>query len=212
MGRCTLVPTYDVSCQAGPEGGCPYGSVHQPHKAEIGARVGLQLWKHLVAPTTTDVVTGPVATSARVVGTRTAHAPGGGRGGVTYSVQVDFAGGTAPFTLAGTRNCTTVAGYCCDGSANNGHTVDFDVSADGVTWFNTTAAAADAATGRVTFEVTLGARAASPGGGGGGGLAGGQRQRTPTLLRMTAASIWPQCTLYNSEGFPAHPFAMAIHS
>ena len=74
------------------------------YKAEIGARVGVQLWKHLVAPAATEVVTGPVATSARIIKTRAgrAPAPGGGRGGragVTYSVQVDFAGGSAPFAL-----------------------------------------------------------------------------------------------------------------
>lgn len=56
--RCTLVPTYDMSCQAGLDGGCPFGSVHQPHKPQIGARVGLQLWKHLVSLPTTEVLAG----------------------------------------------------------------------------------------------------------------------------------------------------------
>ena len=49
---------------------------------------------------------------------------------------------------------------------------------------------ASAATGRVSFEVVLPA--------------------TPTLVRYTAASIWPQCALYNREGYPAFPFALPV--
>ena len=197
--RCTLVPTYDMSCQAGLDGGCPFGSVHQPHKPQIGARVGLQLWKHLVSLPTTEVLAGPVAQAARIVK----------RNGNSYSIQVDFAGGTAPFKLAGTRNCTTVAGFCCDGSANNGHTVDFDVSSDGGSyWVNGTAPVVNSATGSITFEATM--PPSMSGGGGGSSTVRMRISQPPTMLRMTAASIWPQCTLYNSEGFPAFPFALEI--
>ena len=55
-----------------------------------------------------------------------------------YVLDVSFTGGSGPFYLNGTRNCTTVPGFCCDGSANNDHTVDFDASADGKVWVNGT--------------------------------------------------------------------------
>ena len=58
VGGCVVVPTYDFSCSAGVAGGCPYGSVHQPDKPAIGARVALQLYKQLVAPSTPEVVAG----------------------------------------------------------------------------------------------------------------------------------------------------------
>ena len=32
----------------------------------------------------------------------------------------------------------------------------------------------------------------------------------PSVVRHTAASIWPQCTLYNKEGLPLFPFEMRV--
>ena len=102
------------------------------------------------------------------------------------TVTVSFSGGSAPFSLHGTRNCTT----CCDSTKNGGHTVDFDASSDGVHFVNgTSVRLADGAT--ITFKV--------------GGLAA-----PPSVVRHTAASIWPQCALYNQEGLPLFPFEMRV--
>eukprot|EP00937_MAST-01D_sp_MAST-1D-sp2_P006005 g6005.t1 len=181
--RCSVAPTYDVSCQAGVDGGCPYGSVHQPHKREIGRRVGLQMFKHLVSPQTTVVTQGPRATAVSLVATVA----------TTHTLSVTFAGGATPFALRGTRNCTTLPGFCCNGSANSGHTVDFDATCDGgSTWTNGTAAVLAADGVSVRFNVTLPA--------------------PPTVVRYTAASIWPQCALYNAEGLPALPFTLPVAS
>jgi hypothetical protein len=83
-----------------------------------------------------------------------------------------------------------VAGFCCDGSANNRHTVDFDATHDGVVWVNGTAATLDVSTGKVRFEVAL------PG--------------APTHVRYTGASIWPQCAVYGADGLPAFPFELPV--
>ena len=125
------MPTYDVSCQAGGDGGCPYGSVHQPHKQEIGARLGEQLVSHLIDLTKPPEITeGPLVTGNTVVARSEGN--GGTSTGVTvYQLDVDFGGSVVPFRLAGTRNCTTLPGHCCDGSANGNHTIDFDASHDG---------------------------------------------------------------------------------
>ena len=180
VARCSVVPTYDVSCQAGAGGGCPYGSVHQPHKREIGRRIGLQLYKHIVAPETALVVEGPRATAVTLVGSN----------GTAHTLAVAFQGGTPPFELRGTRNCTTLPGYCCDGSANGGHTVDFDATHDGRLWANGTNARLSDDKASVHFDVSLPA--------------------PPTSVRYTAASIWPQCALYNADGLPAQPFTLPV--
>ena len=181
-GGCVVIPTYDFSCQTDNpdvmrEHSCPYGSVHQPDKPAIGKRVALQLYKQLVNQATTDVVEGPRVTRVTV--------PSQAAWLASKTVTVFFTGGSAPFTLRPTRNCTT----CCDGTKNSGHTVDFDASLDGVRWVNGT----DATLGpgpSITFKV-LGL--ASP----------------PKSVRHTAASIWPQCALYNAEQLPLFPFESA---
>jgi hypothetical protein len=187
-GGCVVVPTYDFSCQTDNPAvmvgeNCPYGSVHQPDKPAIGKRVALQLYKQLVDPSTTNVVEGPRATRVTAPG-RTEWGQTAEQGNRTVTVW--FSGGSAPFTLAATRNCTT----CCDGSKNNGHTVDFDASLDGVHWLNGT----DATLGpgpTITFKVE--------------GLTA-----PPTMVRHTAASVWPQCAVYNAETLPLFPFEMKV--
>jgi len=163
-----IVPSYDLSCPTS-----PFSSVHIPDKADVGARVALQL-RRLMGETSL-VAEGPRATAA------TAEE---GRSG--FEVSVAFSGGSGPFELRGTRNCTS----CCDGA----HSVDMDVSADGLFWVNGTVATLSS-DGR-----TLSFRAALPGG------------ERPRHVRHTAASIWPQCALYNGEGLPAMPFRMDIES
>lgn len=50
VDRCALAPTYDLSCTDVCK--ATFGSVHQPHKVEIGRRIGLQLEKMLLDPPT----------------------------------------------------------------------------------------------------------------------------------------------------------------
>jgi hypothetical protein len=213
IDRCTVVPTYDVSCQAGTDGGCPYGSVHQPHKREIGRRVGQQLARLLAEPKTkttaspaspshltappprlladTEAITeGPRAVAVTLVHDAADATAAGTTSSSSYILEVAFSGSTMPFHLGGTRNCTTLPGFCCDGSANHNHTVDFDATHDGSTWVNGTAATLDSDAGKVRFTVRL------PG--------------TPTRVRYTGASIWPQCAVYGADGLPAFPFELPV--
>ena len=181
-GGCVVVPTYDFSCQTDNPAvvhgnNCPYGSVHQPDKPAIGKRIALQLYKQLLNPATPAVVEGPRATHVTAPPMWTASG---------QTVTVSFSGGSPPFALAPTRNCTS----CCDGSKNRGHTVDFDASVDGVVWFNGTDATLGAGA-TITFRVV--------------GLAS-----PPTVVRHTAASVWPQCAVYNAEKLPLLPFEMHV--
>ena len=124
---------------------------------------------------------------------------------------MSFDGGSFPYYIIGTKNCTT----CCNGGAPTGkaaapHTLDFDVtstpspssapmlagpSADPraatTRWVNSTGSVLNASTGVVTFSVH--------------GLA-----LKPTRVRYTAASIFPQCALYNNERLPATPFELDV--
>lgn len=191
MERCAIVPTYDLSCSAGVEGGCPFGSVHQPHKVEIGRRIGLHLGKMLLpspAPTPARVVQGPMATHIRIVKASAARvATGrdatGGHRLSSFIVSVSFVGGSAPYALRPTRNCTT----CCKGS----HTVDFDASINGQGgWTNGTSVTLDGQAKALSFKVML--------------------PTAPTMVRHTASAVFPQCALHNAEGLPLLPFEMAI--
>jgi len=168
----SAVATYDMSCAS--TSSCPYGSIHNVEKAPIGARIGAQLHQHITG--SAEIVEGPHAKSA------VARTLGGAREG-TYVVTVKFDGGSLPYTLGGTKNCTT----CCNGI----HTLDLDASSDGITWVNSTNTIlkADA----VTFHVH--------------GLT-----RPPTVVRHTASAIFPQCALYNKEGLPALPFLLDVPS
>ena len=183
-GKCSVVPTYDLSCAAGLEGGCPFGSVHQPHKAVIGERIGRQLLQAglggVVAARQMVVATGPRPTRAHAIAS---GAPAAG----AYTVTVFFSGGSSPFYLQGTRNCTT----CCTGSVAGGSTVDLDASADGVTFVNTTNLTLTLEGTAVTFVIQ--------------GL-----HSAPTVVRHTASAIFPQCALYNREQLPAVPFVLNI--
>lgn len=196
MERCAIVPTYDVSCSAGVDGGCPFGSVHQPHKIEVGRRVGLHLGKMLLttnpsptpSPAAARAVQGPTATYIHVAPAPEAALETDNDGTVrlqqrSFLVSVGFDGGSAPFTLRSTRNCTS----CCDGN----HTVDFDASIDGQSsWANGTSVALDGQAREISFRVVLPA--------------------APKTVRHTAATVFPQCALYNAEGLPLLPFTMAV--
>ena len=121
-------------------------------------------------------------------------------GSGVWTLTIAFAGGRAPFRLGGTRNCTT----CCYGSAPNGsatagHTLDLDIlqaplspGGEGAdVWVNATGAVLNRTSGTVTATVWGGRYA-------------------PLRVRHTAASIFPQCALYNADGLPAPPFELEV--
>lgn len=172
----SIVATYDLSCPTS-----PYGSVHNVEKGPIGSRIAAQLFKALGdAPHL--VVDGPRAVGARVVGARRRAAATAAASSSSFEIAVTFAGGSAPFTARGTKNCTA----CCGGV----HTLDFSAGGGGRAWVNATHATVDRASGKVTFHV--------------------EAQRPPTRVRYTGSAIFPQCALYNTEGLPALPFEMAV--
>eukprot|EP00927_Polykrikos_kofoidii_P067790 TRINITY_DN63234_c0_g1_i1.p1 TRINITY_DN63234_c0_g1~~TRINITY_DN63234_c0_g1_i1.p1 ORF type:complete len:518 (-),score=104.51 TRINITY_DN63234_c0_g1_i1:233-1786(-) len=115
-----IVATYDQSCNdlAYPEN-CPFGSVHNVHKQEIGSRVAAQLARLMRGEAL--VTEGPRAQAA------SAESVGNSTG---FSVTVRFKGGSMPFALLPARNCT----QCCQGSFGTVAKGDFDVSHDGATW------------------------------------------------------------------------------
>ena len=186
LANATVVATYDQSC-ALPAPDCPFGSVHNVQKDVIGARVAAALHKMLAADDAA-VAEGPRATGATA--TRKRKQEGAATMGGDWDVSVSFAGGTAPFALAGTKNCTS----CCD-AAKNAHTLDFVLTGDGgASWVNATGGllVTRGSVVTVSFTVTLPA--------------------APIVVRYTAGAIFPQCALYNSEGFPALPFEMTVTS
>eukprot|EP00927_Polykrikos_kofoidii_P005757 TRINITY_DN12290_c0_g1_i1.p1 TRINITY_DN12290_c0_g1~~TRINITY_DN12290_c0_g1_i1.p1 ORF type:complete len:544 (+),score=69.68 TRINITY_DN12290_c0_g1_i1:84-1715(+) len=99
------------------------------------------------------------------------------------SVLVHFDGGSQPFYLKGTLHCAA----CCEPASHSFG--DFDASADGgTTWVNATGPPSLALDGAgVTFIVPL---------------------SKVTHVRYTANQGFPQCAVYNQEGFPALPFIM----
>lgn len=106
----SVVATYDLSCPA-----CPFGSVHNTHKTEVGARAARQLMKLWRNDSASIVSEGPRALRATLQRNSSA-------------IYVLFSGAAAPFAFGATRNCTT----CCHPDAST----DFDVSLDGRRWGN----------------------------------------------------------------------------
>lgn len=173
----TYVVTYDLSCSSSQS--CPYGSVHNVEKGPIGMRIANKLLnffqrKNIVAegPHVTSISPPRLVQHNQEID--------------TYEIVLKFAGGSQPFKLSGTKNCST----CCDG---DGHTIDFDVSSGNYSmWFNSTKTVLSTS-GEISFSVTL-PKSMGP----------------PTIVRHTAASIFPQCALRNAEGLPALPFQKQI--
>jgi len=172
--KATMSATYDLSCPLS-----PFGSVHNPDKIDVGARLVLHLRYLLLGEKIT--FEGPRATRVVINSVKMLDA-----GLADYTITVHFSGGKTPFYLNDTRNCVT----CCDKNLNP-HTIDFDVSADGVSWTNSTNAEI-VGVDKVRFHASLSSQ--------------------PTVVRHTAASIWPQCALYNADGLPALPFQMEVSS
>jgi hypothetical protein len=199
-----MTVTYDLSCPFGvktPE--CPFGSVHNVNKTVVCERIALQMLRLLdLAPeqhtdsrsakltvdasrTTALVTEGPRAMKATAVVT-TPERPFGAVPKL-YAISVKFHGGTAPFYQAGTQYCATCCGDTVTGGV--GGISDFDVSVDGgATFVNGTVATVDGTT--ASFGVMLAS--------------------APTHVRYTANQGFPQCAVYNQEGFPAYPFVLPI--
>ena len=168
-GSVVAVPTYDLSCAESKTDGCPHGNVHNVHKQPVGARLAAQIMRmHMHAHETTQ---GP-----RIAGMDAAAAKGG------FDVTVSFVGGSAPFVLKPTRNCTA----CCGDDVALGDIGDFDASSDGSTWVDGTKPVLVNDTALRFFI-----KAAS----------------AVRWVRYTANREFPQCALYNQEGYPAFPFA-----
>lgn len=114
-------------------------------------------------------------------GPRAVEASATSSGSGTWDISVRFEGGSAPLYTNGTQYCAA----CCSGSVG-----DFDVSADGGrTYVNGTVA-------RVTGGMTIRFSAKLP--------------SAPNRVRFTANQGFPQCGIYNAEGFPAYPFALNV--
>jgi hypothetical protein len=163
------IPTYDYSCAMGKTDGCPHGNVHNVHKQPIGARLALQIRRMSLGEDVNSQ--GPRISSATVAL----------KAGTNYRIQMKF-DGTDSVHMSPTRNCTT----CCDDSIG-----DFDVSVDGVTWLNTSAAVVQKS-GAVKVEVDMLTAVA------------------PRVLRYTANRVYPQCAVLSMEGIPAMPFQMNL--
>jgi len=163
-----IIPTYDYSCAMGKTDGCPHGNVHNVHKQPIGARLALQIRRMRLGE---DV---------NSQGPRVSSAVAARKAGTVYSIQMKFEGDKSVH-MGPTRNCTT----CCNGSVG-----DFDVSVDGITWLNTSAALVK--DGVVQVEVDMLTAVA------------------PSVLRYTANRVYPQCAVLSMEGIPAMPFQMNL--
>jgi hypothetical protein len=124
--------------------------------------------------------------------------------GDSQVVQVSFRGGATPFYQAGTRNCTA----CCTSQAAGA--IDFDASADGIRWVNATSIKYGSDSVLQTLILTFPA-------GAGAGSAGADARRADEasplkyLRYSAAAGAFPQCALYNKEGFPALPFYISLN-
>jgi hypothetical protein len=185
-----VVATYDLSCPFGvktPQ--CPYGSVHNVNKTIITERVVAQLIRLLkIQPSL--ITEGPRAVKVSAVQDGAANVSavqdGETTDPTTWLIRVEFNGGTGPLLQVGTQYCV----HCCTRSPGN-DTADFDASADGgLTYVNgTTPQLAESGTS-VTFSVSMPTK--------------------PTHVRYTANQGFPQCAVYNQEGYPAFPFVLAV--
>jgi hypothetical protein len=182
--KSALVATYDQSCNnLAFSDDCPFGSVHNIHKQEVGARAALQLLRLMEGQ---DLVAeGPRAQKASASRLGDADSDG-------FKISITFNGGSAPFALLPTRNCTD----CCGGSFGANQDVsalpkaDFDVSVDGKAWTSGSNARIKNGEGIVFHARGLPA--------------------PPALVRYTAGSNFTQCALFNAEGLPALPFQIGI--
>jgi len=161
-----IIPTYDYSCAMGKTDGCPHGNVHNVHKQPIGARLALQIRRMTLRENITSQ--GPRVSS--ITATRRSQS--------VYDIRIEFEG-TALLHSGPTRNCTT----CC----GNDTIGEFDVSSDGVTWFNATPA--EIKGDAVHVQVDMISEVAAP-----------------SMVRYTANRVYPQCAVFGEEGIPALPF------
>lgn len=177
LEKAGLVATYDLSCNnlVFP-GNCPHGSVHNMHKQPVGARIAAQLARLMRDEDL--IVEGPRAQAASAVAL---HNSSG------YAVRVRFAGGTMPFDLRPTRNCTDG----CKGDLGARAIGDFDASHDGAAWVSGSNARMQAGD-LVVFHVNTSA--------------------PPAFVRYTGGSNFTQCAVYNQEALPALPFQINVES
>ena len=184
-----ITPTYDLSCPPGTDfttrtATCPFGSVHNVFKRQIGTRLSSQIVHNIAAKhKKLKLKRAKVkATSNQLwpslVSIHVESSGGGGSGGVMVTATYD-----ASLSQASTMNCVA----CC----TKGSVGDFDVSFDhGQTWVNGTHPSIDGKT--LTFHV--------------------KDVPTATHVRYTGNQPYPQCAIYrdNSGSLPALPFRVAL--
>lgn len=164
-----VTATYDDSCAFNLTNGCPHGNVHNVHKQPIGARLALQVRRLYLKEQV--VSEGPKVQNVTLQGD---------------IVTVTFAGGSPPFYLGKTHNCTD----CC----GNVSVSDFDASEDGRVWvMGTHLEVTGTDKQSVSFRIE--------------GLEPGVHPGVSLRVRYTAVNTYPQCALYNQEGLPALPFS-----
>merc|ERR1712048_1186309 len=166
-----IVPTYDYSCAMGKTDGCPHGNVHNVHKQPIGARLAMQIRRMKLGE---DIVSqGPRVSS--VTATQ--------KSDTVYDIRIAFAGASS-LHMGPTRNCTT----CCTDSVS-----EFDVSSDGITWFNGSHAKLEGDSVHVQVDMLSNAPA-------------------PGIVRYAANRVYPQCAMFGTEGIPAMPFKVKVNA
>lgn len=101
-----------------------------------------------------------------------------------WLVTVTLRGGSTPLCMNGTQNCDV----CCSDPTGPS---DFDVSTDGGVTFR-----------NATLPTTIGSAI----------QISVQLEEKPTHVRYTANQGFPQCAVYNSEGFPLFPFYLTVHT
>jgi len=167
----TAVVTYDLSCPFGVKTDeCPMGSVHNLNKTLVAARAARALLAQM------DPAAFPPGGAAPPRVTSVTAAPTG-RGFWLVTVAFD----AAPLALRGTQYCAA----CCGGGVG-----DFDATADGSVWANSTAVQ-QLSGGAVVFTVGL--------------------PQKPMAVRYTANQPFPQCAVVGGEaGLPALPFLAPV--
>ena len=216
----SVTPTYDLSCPPGVDSTtrtttCPFGSVHNVFKRQIGARLASQIMAGIARrPSSRNSTSLGRSSDAAAASTTDDTAPpqqqqwpGPGLVGVNASrvgnVVTVWVTYDVPLAQAPTLNCVA----CC----SKGDVGDFDTSFDhGQTWVNGSRPVIDAGSRVLRFTVAAPAFTVSK-------RAGRAALATPSVthIRYTGNQPFPQCAVFAAQqgkatGIPAMPFRAAL--